>query len=54
MAEYTFARPTDISIHAPLRERQWAYILKAPRQAYFNPRSLTGATLAPMPPAADY
>ena len=21
MAEYTFARPTDISIHAPLRER---------------------------------
>ena len=34
-----------ISIHAPLRERLIVIVLLLKRKFYFNPRSLTGATL---------
>ena len=36
-----------ISIHAPSRERPQAHKLIINNQLYFNPRSLTGATLNP-------
>ena len=36
-----------ISIHAPSRERRNVFVLVHPRTHYFNPRSLTGATVQP-------
>ena len=35
-----------ISIHAPSRERQAGLVFKTEREANFNPRSLTGATMS--------
>ena len=35
----------DISIHAPLRERLMKQLCKCSLASYFNPRSLTGATV---------
>ena len=46
---YVFAVPTRISIHAPLRERpRGCWVKQLPSN--FNPRSLTGATMAALKP----
>ena len=46
-------RPKKISIHAPSRERPVRNISIKSTTSYFNPRSLTGATLLVISPVRD-